>query len=489
MDRFGEKQLLLAIVGMFTVVAGGFLFLLFKAPANVPAEKRLTDIAAEMAAGTLPKKSGAAKATEEAPPEKVDMKGTFEKFDGKPGQTKAAWTNFRNADYTNIVKSEVPLADKWAEGGPPKLWEVELGEGYAGPVVWKGCVYLIDYDEQKLGDALRCFSFDDGKEIWRRFYHAPTKANHGYSRTVPALTEDYIVSIGPRCHTLCVKRETGDFVWGIDMVAEYGTEVPLWYTGQCPVIDGKTAVLAPGGKALMIGVDLETGKVLWETPNPNGWKMSHASILPVTLLGKKMYVYTSVGGVIGVSAEEADKGKLLWETNVWTHSVISPSPVAIDDKRVFLTAGYGGGSMMLSLKEEGGKIVPEPIYKLDKTVFGCEQQSPIYNLNHLFAILPKDSAALRGLFVCLSADGKVVWSSDKTKRMGLGPFLLANDRFFLLDDHGELTMCRASLTGWEEMSRAQVLHGHDAWGPMALVDGRLILRDSKKMICLDVSAH
>ena len=355
MDRFGQQELVYAVIGMMTLIAGGFLFLLFRTPAALSVEKRVTDYAAEMAAGTLPNMAVAAK-----PVEEVDIAGTFVTFDGKPGTTKARWDNFRGADFTNIVESEVPLAEQWPEGGPPQLWEIDLGEGYAGAVVWDGCVYVIDYDEEKEGDALRVFSTDDGKEIWRRFYKAPTKANHGVSRTVPAVTEDYVVTVGPRCHTLCVDRKTGDFKWGIDMVAEYGTEVPLWYTGQCPLIDGKTAVLAPGGKALMIGVDCETGNVDWLTPNPKGWKMSHSSITPMTLLGRKTYVYCSVGGVIGVSAEEGDRGALLWETNAWTHSVISPSPVAIDENRIFLTAGYGGGSMMLGLKEEGGKIMAEP---------------------------------------------------------------------------------------------------------------------------------
>ena len=49
--------------------------------------------------------------------------------------------------------------------------------------------------------------------------------------------------------------------------------------------------------------------------------------------------------------------------------VTSPSAVRIDDKRIFFTVGYGGGSMMLGLKEEGGKIVAEPIYELEKNRF------------------------------------------------------------------------------------------------------------------------
>jgi len=478
MDRFGQQQLTAALIGALALLAGGFLFLLFNSPTEVVTTKRITDYAAERSAGFSTEKK------------KINIEGVFEKLDGKPGTTVANWPHFRGEDFTNIVKSEVPLARKWPESGPPKIWEIEVGEGYAGPVVWKGAIYLIDYDEEKEGDALRSFSFDDGKEIWRRFYDNPIKANHGYTRTVPAVTEDFVVSMGPACHVLCVSRETGDFRWGIDLAADYDTNVPLWYTGQCPLVDGNSVILAPGGKTLMMGVDAETGDILWETPNPNGWTMSHSSIIPMTLLGKKTYVYCYTEGVVCISAEEADRGALLWENKKWTHGVTSPSPVPIDDSRIFFTVGYGGGSMMLGLKEEAGKITTEAIYELETSTFGCEQQTPIFYGDHLFAILPKDAKALRGQFTCLSTDGKVVWSSGKENRFGLGPFLLANDLFYLLDDHGELTMLQASLTGYEELGKFHAIEkGHDAWAPMALVDGKLILRDSRRMICLDVSEH
>ena len=59
----------------------------------------------------------------------------------------------------------------------------------------------------------------------------------------------------------------------------------------------------------MIGVDCATGKVLWKTPNPDSLRMSHTSVIPMTIHGKKMYVYAALGGVCGVSAEGDDIGK------------------------------------------------------------------------------------------------------------------------------------------------------------------------------------
>jgi len=477
-----ERQLSLVLITLTAGIAVGFLALLFRSPANVAVDKRLTDVVEETKAGTLP---GLKKAAEQ---EEVNIEGTFETFDGKPGQSEQTWLRFRGDDFSNIRHEGPKLADSWPSDGPPQLWAIDLSEGHAGATVWNGRVFLADYDEEKQGDALRCFSIEDGKEIWRRWYHAPTKRNHGVSRTIPAVTEKYTVSMGPRCFVMCVDTATGKFRWGIDLVEEYGANVPMWYTGQCPLIDGNTAVLAPGGKALMLGVDCETGDVVWQTPNPDGWKMSHSSIIPMQLLGKRTYVYCSENGVYGVSAEDGDRGQLLWKTAVWAHPVTSPSPVRIDDERVFLTCGYGGGSMMLKLKKNGDAIETETLFELSKKVFSCEQQTPIFHDNHLFAVLPKDAAELRAQFACLTTDGKLAWTSGQTERFGLGPFLMADGKIFILNDNGELTLIRASVEKYERLAKCRPLKGHDAWAPMALVDGKLLLRDSKQMICLDVRA-
>lgn len=479
-NRQLSQIMVLLIVGM----AAGFLFLLFKSPAPVAVEKRLTDFAAERAAGTL-REDTADPPTREA----VNITGEFQTFDGEPGPSIGNWPRFRGADFSNSVVDGPSLLEHWADGGPPVVWRLKLGQGYAGPAVHQGRVFLLDYDEENDGDALRAISLADGREIWRRSYHAPIKKNHGFSRTVPAVTDDFVVTLGPRCIAMCVRPATGEFIWGIDLVAEYGTEVPLWYTGQCPLIDDGVAVLAPGGGTLLMGVDCATGNVIWQTPNPDRWNMSHSSVVPATLLGRKMYLYCAKEGTVGVSAGPADRGSVLWKTTAWAHSVTSPSPLPIDGGRIFFTAGYGGGSMMLGLTEEDGRIAATPIYEIEKTVFSCEQHTPLFYQDHLFAVLPKDAGEFRAQFACLNLDGKVVWTSGKTERFGLGPFLRAGDKMFILSDNGTLTLIRASTAGYEQLARARVLQGREAWAPMALVDGRLLLRDFEEMICLDVRAN
>jgi outer membrane protein assembly factor BamB len=408
---------------------------------------------------------------------------------GKPSSLPGTWPRFRGQDFSNIVSApSAQLAETWPTNGPKSLWTVETGEGCAAPIVSKGCVYLLDYDETARADVLRCLSLDDGQELWRRGYGVQIKRNHGMSRTVPAVSEPYVVTIGPRGHVMCTETGTGRFLWGIDMERRFGTKIPDWYTGQCPLIDGDTVVLAPAGtNTFMLGVELATGKTVWETSSEGRWKMSHSSVVPAVIAGRRMFVYAAVGCLAGVAADGPDRGKLLWQTPEWRANVIAPSPVVLTDNRLFVTAGYGAGSMLFQISREGDTFTVTTIKKYNtRSGLACEQHTPIFHQNRLFAVLPKDAGANKNTFACADTEGTILWTSGDEVRFGIGPFIVVGDRFLILDDEGVLTMARVSTERFIPMARAKVLPGHDSWGPLAVVGTRLLLRDFKHLMCVDL---
>ncbi len=398
------------------------------------------------------------------------------------------WPRFRGSNFDAVSTGKTPLAKSWPPAGPPVLWSAELGEGYAGPVILGSKVYLLDYDEQKRGDALRCLSLADGKEIWRLWYKVRTPRQHGVSRAVPAVTDKYVVTLGPKCHVMCADAQTGEFLWGIDLVSDYGAKVPLWYASQCPLIDDGKAIMAPAGEKLMIAVDCATGRVLWETPNPHSWRMTHSSITPMEWAGRRMYVYCASGGVVGVSAAD---GKILWESLAWkVPTSNAPSPVIAGDGRIFLTGGYRAGSAMVQLAERDGKIVPRELFRISQKVFGSEMQTPIYYKGNVYGVMTKDAGRLKEQLICLDLQGRQVWTSGPANRFGPfgGPYIIADGMIFVMNDHGVLTLTEATPTGYRQLARAKVLPGPESWAPMAIAGGRLIVRDLTKMICLDVRA-
>jgi outer membrane protein assembly factor BamB len=230
---------------------------------------------------------------------------------------------------------------------------------------------------------------------------------------------------------------------------------------------------------LLLAVDGETGKELWRTPNPHGWKMTHSSVMPMDFGGQRMYVYCANNGVVGVSAKD---GSILWETTAWKISIATvPSPLILEGGRIFLTGGYNAGSLMLQLQAENGRFAAKPLFKLEPEAFGATQHTPILHEGHIYGVRAD------GKFVCLGLDGKVVWTSDSGQQFGLGSFILADGMFFVMNDAGLLRLIEATPERFVLSGQAQILKGRESWGPLALAGGRLIARDLTRMVCLDVA--
>jgi outer membrane protein assembly factor BamB len=146
--------------------------------------------------------------------------------------------------------------------------------------------------------------------------------------------------------------------------------------------------------------------------------------------------------------------------------------------------------MMIQVEKGAAGFAVKKLYDLTASQFNSEVHTPILHKNHLFAVGSKT----RGRFTCLGLDGKVVWQSPvvsgdaaATKTFELGAFLLADGLFFALDGRtGLLRLLEASTTQYKELASAQVLSGEEVWGPMALSNGKLVIRDMNQMVCLQV---
>ncbi len=396
------------------------------------------------------------------------------------------WPQFRGPARDN-VSAETGLLRAWPSGGPKVLWRTEVCDGYAGPAIRAGRVYLNDYDRKKGEHAVRCLSLADGKELWRWSYAVLIRPNHGITRTVPAVGEKLVFSLDPKCRFHAIDAQTGKVVWAKNLVQEYKTTIPQWYAGQNPLLDGDRVVLATGGDCLAVAFDATTGAEVWRAPNPDGHVMSHASLMPAELGGVRQYLYLTMKGPVGISASD---GKPLWSFPWRANMAAVPSPLAAADGRVFVTSGYDAGSVMIQVEKGAGAFEARKLFGLTSAEFNSEVHTPVLHGGHIFAVGKRS----RGRFTCVGLDGKVVWESpipagdpQGARTFELGSFLLADGMFFVLDGRtGTLRLIEASTSEYKELASAQVLEGEDVWGPMALSGGKLILRDVKQMVCIQV---
>ena len=354
-------------------------------------------------------------------------------------------------------------------------------QGYAAPAVFGGRVYLNDYDRKAKQWMVRCHDLKDGKELWRFVEGKKIRPNHGITRSVPAVDGKYVISLDPKCVLHCLDAVTGKELWQKNFVREYKSTIPAWYNGQCPLIEEDRVVVALGGTSLIVALNKTTGDTIWATPNSEQRPLSHASIMVAEIGGVKQYLYTTLQGPLGVAA---DDGRLLWSFPWKFNIAVANSPLYCGEGRLFYTNCYETETVMIQVTREGDTFKAEKLFSLAANDWNSETHTPIFYQDHIFGVGKKR----RGLFTCLNLKGENVWDSKGKAAFGLGSYILADGMFFILEGKtGMLRLVEANTTEYKELASTQILSGHDVWAPLALSDGKLLIRDMTRLVCLDVA--
>ena len=92
--------------------------------------------------------------------------------------------------------------------------------------------------------------------------------------------------------------------------------------------------------------------------------------------------------------------------------------------------------------------------------------------------------------MCLSLDGQVKWKtadSWSATTFERGGLMQADGLIFNLDGKkGILHLIEPSPDAFRELAQAPIFGGKEIWAPMALSDGKILLRNQQEMKCLDV---
>jgi outer membrane protein assembly factor BamB len=147
----------------------------------------------------------------------------------------------------------------------------------------------------------------------------------------------------------------------------------------------------------------------------------------------------------------------------------------IDQDRVFITAGYDAGSVMLQIKNENGQWTAEPLWQNKR--LKCKMSSAVYLNGFLYGL---DD----GILACLNAQtGNRVWKSG---RYGHGQILLRNDTLVIQAESGELVMVAADPERHRELTKIPVLPGDKTWNAPALIENWLLLRNHFEAVLLEL---
>jgi outer membrane protein assembly factor BamB len=391
-------------------------------------------------------------------------------------------------DGTSVEKG---LSRTWPKEGPKTLWTASVGIGYGGPVASGGKVYLLDRDD-KVGDNLRCFNLSNGSELWNFAYDAPGRFDHPGSRSVPIVDGSNVYTCGPLGDLYCINTNTHKPVWNKNIWKDFGGEgLPMWAITQNPLIYRNLLITAPQApQAGVVAYDKLTGEVKWKTAALSG-KTGYVSPSIVKVGGADHLVMitasagrgrTASGGT--VNGIDPLSGQILWTYSNWQCAIPVPHAVDAGEGRVLITGGYSAGAAMIKVekKEDGSYGVTE----LFKTIeFGAHTQPPILYKGYFYAQYTINERS-DGL-VCMGMDGQIKWKTGTEPAFNKGGSILVDGMLLSVDGSRMLYLIEPDPSGFKPLASAELLDPGENWAPIALADGKLLIRDHKHLKCLAVA--
>jgi outer membrane protein assembly factor BamB len=383
------------------------------------------------------------------------------------------------------------LLRTWPREGPKVLWTASVGGGYGGPAVSRGKVYLLDRDD-KAGDTLRCYDLSTGAELWSFAYDAVGRFDHPGSRSTPTVDGNRIYTCGPLGDLYCVDINTHKALWNKNIWKDFGgAQLPRWAITQNPLVYRDLLIIAPQTpQATVVAYDKASGELRWQSPALSG-RTAYASPAMVKVGGSDQIVMMTAGGGFGRNASGGTvagidplSGKVLWTYGNWQCGIPVPHAVDAGDGRVLITGGYNAGSAMIKVqkKADGGYEATE-LYK--NPDFGAHTQPPILYKDHFYAQYTINERS-DGL-VCMSIDGQVKWKTGDEPPFNKGGAILADGLLLSVDGSRMLYLIEPDPAAFKPLASAELLEAGENWAPIALVDGKLLIRDQKTLKCLAVA--
>ena len=405
--------------------------------------------------------------------------------------------------HGNSTSDQKGVLRTWPQNGPEVLWTVNMGIGYGGPVVKDGKVYLLDRDD-KVGDNLRCFELSSGKELWNFSYEAPGSVMFPGSRSVPVADGNHVYSCGPNGDLYCININTHKPVWNKNVWKDFGgQEIPRWAITQCPIIYGDLLILASQApEAGVVAYEKLTGNVKWKTPaiGPVGYvspaivKIAGADhVVMISATDRK----TSTGGkVVGI---DPLTGKILWEYTNWQCGIPTPGAFDAGEGKILIIGGYQAGAAMIKVeKKTDGSFGVTELYKTIE--FGEHTKPPLFYKGYFYAQYSNNER--RDGLVCMNMDGQVMWKTKKEPDFNKGSMILADGLILATDGAKGLYLIEPDPSGFKPIAKAELLKeagissdpmasrvGGSAqnWAPIALADGKLLIRDQSRLMCIKVA--
>lgn len=376
------------------------------------------------------------------------------------------------------------------------LWRTEISNGYSGPTIAEGRVYITDrLTRPDQVERVHCFDAADGDPIWSHSYEC-RYVKVGYPdgpRASVTIDQGRAYSLGSMGHLFCFDAAKGDVLWKKDLKTLYDIKIPIWGIAAAPLVEDNLLILHIGGEnACIVALDKVTGAEKWRALDD---RASYSAPIIIEQAGKRVLVCWTGDSVSGL---DPVTGKVYWgHPFTPTKMVLNIATPVFENGYLFVSAFYDGS---LLLKVDPDTLTVEKVWRRigeserNTDSLHCCISTPVIQGEHIYGV---DSY---GEFRCLDLlTGDRVWESLKPvpgDRWSNIHMVRHEDKIWMFNERGELIISKLSPKGFEEISRVKIIEptegqlgsrGGVCWSHPAFANKRIYARNDRELVCIDLS--
>ncbi len=410
----------------------------------------------------------------------------------------------------DAVWTEKGLLTAFPKDGPKVVWRQPISEGYAGPAVVAGKVYITDRVKGEADpknplprgtlpgqERVHCLNAADGKTLWTHSYDCPYVAVSYPSgpRTTPVVDGNRLYTLGTMGDLLCLDTANGKVLWSKSFPKDYKAPTPAWGWSAHLLLDGDQLIALVGGEGqAVVAFDKATGKERWKALTTK--EICYSPPVIIEAGGKRQLIVWLSDFVSSLDPQTG--------TEYWSHkhpgvgdaarpAVSIATPKLAGDK--LLVSSFYHGTLCLTLDQDQPAATvawqtkntyPKPVEGLNAVM-----TSLLVRDGHIYGI------AGMGELVCQKlATGEIVRTGneifgDKPAFCGAVFWVDAGEHVYGLTDQGDFVVLKLTPEKCEVLASAHVLEPTHAargrravWSHPAFAGKHVYLKNDKEIVCL-----
>lgn len=343
----------------------------------------------------------------------------------------------------NGVYPDTGLLEQWPVEGPELAGTITgIGEGYASPTITGKGVYIAGM----VDTTGYVFHFGHDQQLkWKTAVGPEFNYRYIGARGAPTIEGNRLYYAASMGDAVCLDASTGEKIWHIDFKEAFNSPPVKWGYTESPLIYGEKIFFTPGGPGQnFVALDKMSGELIWAS-SIDTTVNTYCSPVIIQHNNKDLVLLNTSTYILLV---DPDDGQVVVKHPLTNTHYNHALPPIYNDGKLFYSSGYGEGTTLFRIVD--GQPILDTIYTnkdLDAKISGL-----ICYEGTVFGVSDK-----RRLWAGVDFDtGETVFTSRDFKA---GSFILADDKFYMYSDPGEVALAHPSANGFDIVSRFQIPAG------------------------------